>query len=192
MLRRPDSAAPAGPGELDLLHAVRSGDKAAFGALVDRYIARASALAFRIVRDRADAEDVVQDAFLAALRRIDSFDLTRPFWPWFSRILVNRAIDVLDTRGRQATSPLDESLPSHGHGPGHALEVREMREHVERAIATLPPRRRVIVEMFELDDLSVAEIAEHLTMTPTTVRWHLHMARKTLRVALNIFRTTAS
>jgi RNA polymerase sigma-70 factor (ECF subfamily) len=173
-----------------LLQAVRAGDKAAFGALVQRYVTRASALALRVVHDPQDAQDVVQDAFLSALHRIDTFDMTRPFWPWLSRIVVHRGIDVIKARGRSAASELDATIVDGARGPFEALHDREIRERMVHALAQLSPQRRLIIEMFEIDGYTVAEICAELDMASPTVRWHLHVGRKSLRASLAMFKAT--
>ena len=172
-----------------LLHRVQAGDKAAFGVLVDRYVARASVLAMRVVHHREDAEDLVQESFLAALRGIASFNPERPFWPWLSRIIVNRGLDLVTARRRRDEQPLDDTLRDGRSNSSRAVESREIMDRFNTALATLPPRRRLIAELFEVDGLTVAEIAEQAGVTATTVRWHLHQARKILRATLQPCRT---
>jgi RNA polymerase sigma-70 factor (ECF subfamily) len=167
-----------------LLQRVKAGDKAAFGQMVDRHIARAYALSLRIMRHREDAEDVVQDAFAAALDRIDSHDAGRPFWPWFSRIIVNRSLDAVRARGRRMTVAIDAAHADPTPGPAETFEQRDLMARFRTCLAELPPRRRLIVELFEIDGLSVAEIADQTGTTRATVRWHLHVSRKALRAAL--------
>jgi len=168
----------------ELLTRVRSGERDAFGQIVERYLARAMALAMRLLRHREDAEDLVQDAFLSALQHIDSFDLTRPFWPWLSRIIVNRGLDISASRYARAVDPLAEDVSDSGPTPAESVERREIREEFRRTLALLPERRRLVVQLFEVDGFSVAEIAKLLDSSPATVRWHLHMGRRQLRNAL--------
>jgi len=170
--------------ERELLSRVRNGERDAFGQVVERHLPRAMALAMRLLRHREDAEDLVQDAFLAALQHIDSFDLSRPFWPWLSRIIVNRGLDVAASRTTRAAEILGEDLSDSRPSPADAAERGEIREEFRRTLAALPERRRLVLQLFEVDGFSVAEIAKLLDSSPATIRWHLHMARRQLRNSL--------
>jgi RNA polymerase sigma-70 factor (ECF subfamily) len=170
--------------ERQLLARVRNGERDAFGRVVELYLPRALSLAMRLLRHREDAEDLVQDAFLAALRHIDTFDLSRPFWPWLSRIIVNRGLDVAASRSTRSAEPLEDNLSDTKLSPADAAERSEIRDEFRRTLAALPERRRLIVQLFEVEGYSVAEIAKLLDSSPATIRWHLHMARRQLRNAL--------
>jgi len=141
-------------------------------------------LAMRLLRHREDAEDLVQDAFLAALQHIDSFDLSRPFWPWLSRIIVNRGLDVAASRSTRSAELLGDDLGDTRPSPADEAERGEISDEFRRTLASLPERRRLVVQLFEVDGFSVAEIAKLLDSSPATIRWHLHMARRQLRNAL--------
>lgn len=181
---RPVLVTDAGLEEQRVLEAVRGGDSSAFGLLVDRYLSRAVALASRILRHREDAEDLVQDAFLLALKHIEDFDATRPFWPWLSRIIVNRGLDLAAARSIRSADSLGDDVPDRGDSPAVAAERSDFFARVREAIGGLPPRRRLVVELFELEGFSIAEIAGMLDAAPATVRWHLHTARRDLRKGL--------
>ncbi|MGH7690441.1 MAG: RNA polymerase sigma factor [Gemmatimonadaceae bacterium] len=170
--------------EREWLRRVRQGDREAFGLLVARHLDRALALAVRLLHHREDAEDLVQDAFLAALEHLDAFDDARPFWPWLSRILVNRGLDLAAARAVRATEPLPEELFDHHQDPAGAAERAEILTRFRHALALLPPRRKLIMQLFELDGYSVAEIATLLESSPATIRWHLFAARHQLRESL--------
>ena len=168
----------------ELLARVRAGERDAFGRIVERYLPRAMALAMRLLRHREDAEDLVQDAFLSSLQHIDSFDLSRPFWPWLSRIIVNRGLDLTASRSTRAAESLGDDVSDSRPTPAEFAERDEIRAEFQRTLAALPARRRLVVQLFEVDGFSVAEIAKLLDSSPATVRWHLHVARRQLRSAL--------
>ncbi len=170
--------------EQQLIESIRAGDRAAFGTLVQGYLPRALALALRILRNREDAEDLVQDAFLSALRHIDRFEPTRPFWPWLSRIIVNRGFDLSAARAIRSTDALGDDVADRRSTPAGDVERSDVFAQVRQAMAALPPRRRLVIELSELEGFSVAEIADVIDATPATVRWHLHVARHQLRGAL--------
>ncbi len=166
---------------------VRQGDRDAFGALVERHLDRALALSVRLLHHREDAQDLTQDAFLAALEHIDAFDEARPFWPWLSRIIVNRGLDLAAARGVRVTEPLPDDVFDPRQSPAEAAERAELMGRFRHELALLPPRRKLIVQLFELDGYTVGEIAEMLDSSPATVRWHLHAARQQLRRTLAHF-----
>ena len=180
-----DHDATAFAEEATLLARVQAGDVAAFDVLVRRYLRRAFAIAYRVLGHREDAEDLVQDAFLVALDRIASFDLSRPFGPWFFRIVVNRGLNARKSRAVRRTEAMPlESLEAADPSPSSAIENAEIRERFHAALEGLSDRQRMIIELSDVDGLSGVEIATMLGLSQGTVRWHLHMARHTLREAL--------
>ena len=174
----------AAEAERRLIEQVKGGDTRAFGELVRRYQRRAFAIAWRLLRHREDAEDLVQDSFIAALDRIDSFDAGRPFGPWFFRILVNRGHNARDARTVRATDPIPEELPAGGGTPARDAERSEIAARVAAAVAGLGDRQQLVIQLHELDGFSTAEVAEMLDIAEPTVRWTLHAARKRLRADL--------
>ncbi len=171
--------------EAALLARVQRGDVSAFDAIVRRYMRRAFAVAYRVLGHREDAEDLVQDAFLTALERIASFDLTRPFGPWFFRIVVNRGLNARKARSIRKTEAMPtDTLEAPEPSPAGHYERTEIRERFQAALAGLSQRQRMIIELADVDGLSGVEISAMLGVSQGTVRWHLHMARHTLRKAL--------
>jgi RNA polymerase sigma-70 factor (ECF subfamily) len=167
---------------------VQQGDVAAFDSLVRRYLDRALVVARRISGNAHDAEDLVQDSFIRALERIATFDNSRPFAPWFFRLLTNTGLNARRARAIRMTEPETVEVPAPHVDPYEAVERLEIRERFDAALAALPDRQRLVVSMFEVDGLSSTEIAEVLGIAPETVRWHLHQARRVLRAALAVIR----
>ena len=167
-----------------LVERVRGGEVAAYDALVNRHMRRAFSVAYRVLGQREDAEDLVQDAFLTALEKIDSFQEGRRFAPWFFRILVNRGLNARKARTLRQTEALPTEISGSAASPLHEAEVAELRERLEVAMKSLPDRQKAIVKLFELEGFSSPEIAEILEVSDGTVRWHLHQARQTLREVL--------
>jgi RNA polymerase sigma-70 factor (ECF subfamily) len=167
-----------------LVERVRAGDAAAFETLVDRTMRRAFAVAYRLMGQKEDAEDLVQEAYMAVLQRIDTFEAGRPFAPWFFRILVNRGLNARKARSLRAVDEIPEATAARGPTPEREAERTELRERLRKAMDALPQRQRIIVELFELEGFGGPEIAEILEISDGTVRWHLHEARKTLKKAL--------
>ena len=177
----------AGQDESRLVEAVKAGDAAAFDELTSRHMRRAFGVAYRLLGQRQDAEDVVQEGFLTALVKIDTFERGRPFGPWLMRIVANRAINLRKARALRHADPIPDGIPSGGESPAEAAQRSELRRALQQALAQLPDEQRWVVELFEIDGFTGPEIAEMLEMAGGTVRWHLHCARQTLRTVLAQF-----
>ncbi len=149
------------PSDDHLLEAIRGGSRAAWGELFARHADASWRTAFAIVHDHARAEDVVQDAFVRAIRAAERFDRSRPFRPWLLRIVTNRALDVL--RHEQFATPGEvDPTESLGEESGDPADVRE-------AILRLDPDRRAVVVLRYWLDLSPVEIADRLDVPVGTV-----------------------
>jgi RNA polymerase sigma-70 factor, ECF subfamily len=173
---------PPDPLESAAISRAQAGDPEAFDLIVRRYMRTAYAVAFRVLGHREDAEDVVQEAFLAALTHIRTFDTSRKFGPWLYRIVVTRGLNFRKSRSRRAAEPLEDAgVASADAGPAAAAERAGLKETVATALGQLPERQRMVVQLFELDGFSGAEIAAMLGVSPGTVRWYLHEARQALR-----------
>ena len=149
--------------------------------LVRRYLPRAHQVARRLMQDPDDADDLVQDAFLRVLERIATFDVTRAFEPWFTRLLVNLGLDQRRKQSVRRTESQDPARLPGGPRPDREAERAELRSSLSRALEQLPDRQRLIVTLFEIDGHSTEEIAGMLKVSQVTVRWHLHQARRALR-----------
>lgn len=172
------------PSDEALAERVRLGEPGAFDQLVERHMRRAFAVAYRLLGQREDAEDLVQDAFLAVLEKIGSYQAGRPFAPWFYRILVNRGLNSRKSRSLRRTEAIPLDASAAGLSPLRETEQGELRERLAAALETLPPRQRAVVELFELEGFTSVEIAEIMSLSDGTVRWHLHQARQALRTVL--------
>jgi RNA polymerase sigma-70 factor (ECF subfamily) len=146
-----------------------AGDRAAFGALVERYAAQARRVARAVLRDPDDADDAAQDAFLSALVKLDRYDTRRPFGPWLMRIVANAATD----RRRR--------LVGGGRRPDAEAERVALGERLLAALAALPERRRLAVVLFDVEGYPHAEIGEILGIPEGTVRSEVFHARRRLR-----------
>jgi RNA polymerase sigma-70 factor (ECF subfamily) len=181
----PREAAPP-PDDTTLIAKAQEGDAEAFDLLVRRYLHGAFAVAYRVVWHREDAEDLVQEGFLSALKHIRRFELGRPFAPWLFRIIVNRGLSMKTARRPQ--EDLGDWLMDRSRGPSDSAEEAEIRQRFNDALATLPERQRLAVEMVDVDGRTPKEVGEILAVTATTVRWYVHQARRTLRQRLKPLR----
>jgi RNA polymerase sigma-70 factor (ECF subfamily) len=154
------------------VRAAQAGSASAIEALFRAHWPRAHRAAFLVVHDAAAAEDIAQEAFLAAIRRLDRFDRRRPFGPWLHRIVVNRAIDWARARTLRAEAELGEPLaPDHG---------AELSDETIAALAQLTPEHRAVIVLRYLLGYSPGEIAELLDLPRGTVNSRLRRGLDTL------------
>jgi RNA polymerase sigma-70 factor (ECF subfamily) len=166
-----------------------------FGALVAVMQRRGLRIAYHYLRDAADADEAVQDAFIKVFLHIEQYREELSFDVWFMRILVNACLDRLKSRNRQQrwmASPAEESLEARpveqaaGSEPSseRRMLARERWAQVLAAVAALPDRQRLVFTLSHLDERSAAEISEATGMSPATVRVHLFRAIRKLRALL--------
>lgn len=165
-----------------------------FGALVALLQRRAVRIAFQYLRDAADADEAVQDAFVKVFLHIDQYRSDLPFDVWFTRILVNAALDRLKARGRQQrwishSTDEDNGRPVEQVAAGDAsherrLLAKERWQQVTTAVAALPDRQRLVFTLCHLDERTPAEISAATGMSQATVRVHLFRALRKLRGVL--------
>ena len=164
-----------------LVKRVRAGDSDAYATLVRRYLRTAFAVAYGILGQVEDAEDLVQDAFVKALERIDRLRPGSRFGPWFYRLLKNEALNRRRWRARRETEPLSESAPASGASPAAEAERSGLRRRLRALLDRLPEAQATVVVMHDVEGFSHAEIARALGIPEGTSRSHLHHARKRLR-----------
>lgn len=150
--------------ESALVRAAQGGSEEALEALFRRHWRQAHRAAYLVVRDPQAAEDIAQEAFLAAIRALDGFDRRRPFRPWLHRIVVNRAID--HTRARALRREVgDETAPA----DAVAEEVPQLGGEMLSALADLSPEHRAVIVLRYLLDYTPGEIARMLDLPRGTV-----------------------
>ncbi|MEO8705111.1 MAG: sigma-70 family RNA polymerase sigma factor [Kofleriaceae bacterium] len=179
----------------DLVLAARKGDRDAFRTLFDRYHRRAYGLAFGVLRHQDDALDVVQDAFIKAHKYLDKFEGNSSFYTWLYRIVMNLAIDHLRKHRRIKPVELDESRMEEGAAegllprilggnPGRALQDKEIRGRIDRALEELSDNHRSVLVMRELEGLSYEEMAQAMDCSKGTIMSRLFHARKNMQKRL--------
>ena len=186
--------------DADLVDALRRQEIGAIEALVGLYGNRACRLAMRITGNGPDAEEVVQDAMLSVMRKIDTFRGESAFGSWFYRIVTNAAYGHCRRPKASMEIPLDEVLPAFDEYGRHASLLRdwspsiddpavqkELRDVLTSAIDELPPHYRAAIVLRDVDGLSTAEIADALGIPVPTVKTRAHRARLLLRKRLSAF-----
>jgi RNA polymerase sigma-70 factor, ECF subfamily len=167
---------------------IRDGDAGALGELYDRHAAAALAVAMRVVGGRAEAEDVVHDAFVAVWRKIDRFDAQRgSLRAWLLTVVRNRAIDRV--RARRTAVDVDDaddrSLLRTGPNPTwEAALDRAAANDLRRAMEALPDEQRRAVELAYFEGYTYREVAEITGVPPGTANGRLRLALAKLREAL--------
>ncbi len=177
----------------ELIERCRRGDLAAFEPLVEKYRERVWRLAYSYLRDREDAWDVAQEAFVRAWQALGSFRGQSAFYTWLFRIVVNVATDRARQRAARGRAFGTERVPEEdwervmvdqGAAPDDMAARAERRARIRQALDTLPEHHRTIIMLSDLEGLSYREIAEVLAIPMGTVMSRLHNARKRLRAAL--------
>jgi RNA polymerase sigma-70 factor, ECF subfamily len=161
-----------------LVRAAQRGSAEAFAELFRRHWPRAHRAAWLVVHDATAAEDVAQEAFLAAVRSLDRFDRRRPFGPWLHRIVVNRAIDYArarELRREVADLGVEIAAVDRSQAPG---------EDVLAALAALPPDQRAVIVMRHLLGFTPGEIASALGLPRGTVNSRLRRGLDGLQEAV--------
>ena len=181
--------------DTDLVHDIAANDHAAFERLMRRYNSRLFRIARAILKDDAEAEDAVQDAYLEAFRHIGEFRGQSQVATWLTRIAINQALMRLRRHKRErvvvpfpgdtgGTTRQTEVIDQKAESPAAATLRAEIRNVVETRIDELPPAFRAVFIMRDVEEMTVQETAECLGIPPATVRTRLFRARALLRDAL--------
>jgi RNA polymerase sigma-70 factor, ECF subfamily len=180
-----------GEGDRELMARLAAGDRDALAPLVERHYTRLYRIALAYLRQREDALDVVQEAFVKAYQGAARWDGSAEAGPWLTRVTVNLAIDRWrrNRRRGETFSPLADddhaaSLADPLASPDRIVHGREAGERVARALGALPERQRAVVVLRHYQDLSLEEIADALGMSLGTVKSSLHRALARMRERL--------
>ena len=165
-----------------------------FSELVVRHQRRAARIAFHYLRDAADADEAVQDAFVKVFSHITTYREAWPFEVWFTRILINGCLDRRKARGRRdrwfvgdEPTSADEaraSAASASGDPEHRLLARERRARIAAAVDRLDGRQRTVFMLCHYGDCTPREVSAMTGLNESTVRVHLFRAVRKLRKLL--------
>lgn len=180
----------------EITHLVRlfqEGSQQAFTRLVQIFQRKVYALAFKMLRNHADADEVAQETFVRVYNRIGQLKSPQYFSSFVYRIASNYAIDLLrKRRGRMVAMPDERELPgsvqlalaSRVTDPEKQLENKELLSTILEATNELPPRQRMTLVLHDIEGLSKEEVARIMTCPEATVRSNLHIARGKLKQKL--------
>jgi RNA polymerase sigma-70 factor, ECF subfamily len=197
-----DDRSASREAEVELLKAVLAGDGTAYRGLVEKYQGRVFAMVYGMVRNREDARDITQEAFVKAYRNLGSFRLEAGFYTWLYRIAMNLAIDFTRKRKRRETGGFDEGIATreedgtiaeihHEDGPSRQLERKQLFTRIMDAMEQLPEDQRQVILLRELEGLQYKEIADVMGIPEGTVMSRLFYARKELQKLLASSETPA-
>ena len=183
-----------GEDDLDLVRRTQQGDKRAFDLLVLKYQQKVAGVVSRYLRDQADIQDVVQEAFIKAYRALPNFRGDSAFYTWIYRIAINTAKNYLVSKSRrppvrdvdaEVAEQLDagERLKSRDT-PEDELMMQEVERAVWQAINSLPDELRTAITLREIDGMSYEEIAQVMECPVGTVRSRIFRAREIIDSAL--------
>ena len=177
--------------EMQLIAAAKGGERSPFGELCERHMKQVFGVTRRIMPNREDAEDAVQDCFLSAFVHLKDFDGRSRFATWLTRIAINAALMKLRKKRGLQEVPMDEPNPSFepvaqrefrdgAPDPEESCSARERRRILQSAISGLQPRARRVVELHQLQEHSLRETAQILGISTTAVKARMFHARVTL------------
>jgi RNA polymerase sigma-70 factor (ECF subfamily) len=168
------------------IDAVKRGDASAYDYLVSKYMKRVVSIAWGIVRNAHDAEDLAQEAFVKAYQTIGRFKTGQPFGPWIYRIVTNLALDVVKHRKRFRHEELRDVEPAARRDDADlAARSGELAGRIDAAIESLPEMQRIVARLYLVEEFGHAEIAAMTGLSEGTVRSHLSLARGKLKERLS-------
>lgn len=185
--------------DLHIIERVLKGETDLYELLIRRYNQRLFRAARAVVRDDAEAEDVVQDTWVRAYQHLNQFAGRAAFGTWLTRIAVHEAYARVRRRSRtgqlsdslgdrleseQAAGEYDMKLRSPGPDLEQTTSDREMSRIIERAILELPEQYRIVVMLRDVEEMSTSEAAEALELTEENVKVRLHRGRAMLKQTL--------
>ncbi|HMG21083.1 MAG TPA: sigma-70 family RNA polymerase sigma factor [Kofleriaceae bacterium] len=180
LLERPRPVTAADP-DRELAERFRDGDRAAFDALVRRHQKGMWRLIRRYVKSGADAADVTQLAFVRAFRGLAAFRGTATVRSWLYRIAINCALSWLRDHRREQPAEIAEDALTDDNPALAQLSAGDDRARLRVAIAQLPPKQKLVLELRVFDDLSFKEVAELAECSENTAKVNFHYAVKRLR-----------
>jgi RNA polymerase sigma-70 factor (ECF subfamily) len=174
-----------------LVQSAKQGDKQAFGELVRRHHHWCVGLASGILRDRGDAEDEAQNAYWNAFQHLDQYQGDAEFSTWLARIVVNQCLMFIRTRRRARFLHLDAGIPGFSSGsidlpswrldPEGEMGSRQLREVLQREIQCIPALLRNVVQLSDVEELPIVEVADRLGISVSAAKSRLLRARLELR-----------
>lgn len=175
---------PAAMPDEAIIDRILSGEKQLFGQLIRKYNQRLYRIGMSLLADEAEAQDAMQTAYIKAYEHLPGFQRRAQFSTWLTRIMLNQCLEQKRKAGHQASVIQDQHLPIHQKTPAMELANKELSETLERAIAQLPEKYRLVFVLREMEDLSVRETSEAMGIEASNVKVRLNRAKTMLRQSL--------
>jgi len=188
-------SAPADP-DAALMLRVKQGDTAAFAELVDKYKQPVMNVAYRMLRDTTEAEDLAQAVFVQVFKAADRYRVSSKFSTWLFTIVRNLCLNEIRRRSRHAADSMDAPHPEQEDQPLHQYEDKrtaspperllhgELKDKIEEALAELPENQRLAIVLCRQEELSYEEIAGVLGCSVSATKSLIHRGRETLKQKL--------
>ena len=177
--------------EPQLVKLILKGDQLAFAELVELYQEKLYHMAYRMLNNKSEAEDIVQETFLRVYNNLHRYDENQKFSTWIYRIATNLCIDLLRKRKQVYSLDAESSdyegldgysmIPSDNRTPESELLISETQSIIHKAIDQLPPKYKSVMVLRYIQELSLQEVGDILDMPVTTVKTRVHRGREYLR-----------
>ncbi|HUI30235.1 MAG TPA: sigma-70 family RNA polymerase sigma factor [Candidatus Acidoferrales bacterium] len=165
------------------------GDVSKYSYFVEKYKGMAFSIAFRIVNNKEDAEEIVQDAFLKAFKSLNKFRRDSKFSTWFYRIVVNTSLSRVRNKTPESSNLGDDeignTMAENVESAYHSLDLSERKTFIQNALEELSIEDRLLLTLHYLNENSVEEITEITDITRDNVKTKLHRARNRLYKVMN-------
>lgn len=171
--------------DVPIIDRILAGEQSVYAELVNRYKSYAFTIAFKIVQNRVEAEEVAQDAFVKAYHNLKSFQRESKFSTWLYRIVFNTAISHR-RKNRPDFQSIETTRLMQGHEGEDRLERTDKRKFLDAALNRLNQADRTALTLFYLEELSLEEIAEVTGMQSNTAKVRIHRARQRLAEELKV------
>ncbi|HEV2232071.1 MAG TPA: sigma-70 family RNA polymerase sigma factor [Terriglobia bacterium] len=184
-----DKPTPDAGQEVDWIKRVQQGEQEPFGLLIELHQRRVFSIIYHLIRRRDDVEDIAQEIFIKAFQAIRSYNFESSFGTWLSRVSVNHCYDYLRRlrssrvryfweMGDEARLQLEARAEREGEAGLNQEDQMVLKEFTTKLLERAPVEDQVVLGLKELEDLSVEEIAEIMSLKVSTVKVRLHRARK--------------
>ena len=168
----------------EVIESVKKGNQADYSILVDRYKNKAFSLLRRMLKNKFDAEEVLQDCFLKAYNSLNSFKGDSKFSTWFYRIVYNTALTKLSSKKRKINlemSSIDEHLNLESVYNSNNFEKEDLSVMINKLIDQLPEKHSAILNMFYMNEMTCEEVSEAMNISISNVKVLLYRSRNTLK-----------
>ncbi len=170
--------------DIEIIESVKRGNTADFALLIDRYKNKAFSLLIRMLKNKLDAEEVLQDCFLKAFQSLNSFRQESKFSTWFYRIVYNSALSFLGSKRRKdedELSSLEDHFNLQDYDAKSYSESNNASEFILKLIEKLPPRYATVLNLFYIDEMNLDEISQITGLSIVNTKVILHRSRNALR-----------